>query len=231
MARGRYDMISGLHIAAKDLREEMRTKQMLNSMIVFSLLVIVIFSIAFEDIISSSNMVSMIAPGALWITFIFAGSLGLSRSFAAELENGCLEGLKLCPVERSEIYIGKVIAGIVLMFFVELVTVPIFSVLFNYPIDGLFSLMVIIVLGTIGFVVVGTLLSALTVNTRTREVLLPVLLLPLVIPVIIPSVLATARVLTGGGIVDVLQEIRLLVVYDVVFFIVAYLVFEHILQD
>lgn len=224
-------MIRILDIAAKDLKEEFRTKQMLNSMVIFSLLVIVIFSISFGSILGSSEKVAMVAPGVLWIAFIFAGSIGLSRSFVAELENSCLEGLKLCPVSRSVIYTGKAVANIVLMLIVELITIPLFVILFNYNIDGLLLLALVIALGTIGFVCVGTLLSALTVNTRTREILLPVLLLPLVLPVLIPAVMATGSALSGGSIWDISQELRLLVVYDVVFFLVAQLVFEYVIQD
>ena len=224
-------MIKSIYIAAKDLKAEFRTKQMLNSMVIFSLLVIVIFSISFGDLLGDSDLVDQIAPGVLWIAFAFAGTLGLSRSFAGELENGCLEGLKLCPVDRSAIYSGKAIANCVLMFIVEIITVPLFAIMFNYSITGLFGLAIVIGLGTIGFISVGTLLSALTVNTRTREILLPVLLLPLIIPVIIPAVLATGRVLTGSGIGDIFSELRLLLVYDVIFFVIAHLVFEYAIED
>ncbi|MCL7410667.1 MAG: heme exporter protein CcmB [Methanosarcinaceae archaeon] len=224
-------MIRSLHIAAKDLKAEFRTKQMLNSMVIFSLLVIVIFSISFGDLLGDSKIVSQLAPGVLWISFTFAGMLGLSRSFASELENGCLEGLKLCPVDRSAIYNGKIISNAVIMFLVEIITVPLFVVLFNFNITGLFELAIVILLGTIGFISVGTLLSALTVNTRTRELLLPVLLLPVIIPVIIPAVVATGKILTNGDISDISGELRLLLVYDVIFFVIAQLVFEYAIGD
>ncbi|MBW6470276.1 MAG: heme exporter protein CcmB [Methanosarcinaceae archaeon] len=224
-------MIRSLHIAAKDLKAEFRTKQMLNSMVIFSLLVIVIFSISFGDLLGDSKIVSQLAPGVLWISFTFAGMLGLSRSFASELENGCLEGLKLCPVDTSAIYNGKIISNAVIMFLVEIITVPLFVVLFNFNITGLFELAIVILLGTIGFISVGTLLSALTVNTRTRELLLPVLLLPVIIPVIIPAVVATGKILTNGDISDISGELRLLLVYDVIFFVIAQLVFEYAIGD
>ncbi len=224
-------MIRSLHIAAKDLKAEFRTKQMLNSMVIFSLLVIVIFSVSFGDLLGDSKIVSQLAPGVLWIAFTFAGMLGLSRSFASELENGCLEGLKLCPVDRSAIYNGKMISNAVIMFLVELITIPLFAVMFNYNIQGLLGLAVVIVLGTIGFISVGTLLSALTVNTRTRELLLPILLLPVIIPVIIPAVLATGKILVNGDISDISGELRLLLVYDIIFFVIAQLVFEYAIGD
>lgn len=224
-------MFRSLHIAAKDLKAEFRTKQMLNSMVIFSLLVIVIFSISFGDVLSNSKIVSQLAPGVLWIAFAFAGMLGLSRSFASELENGCLEGLKLCPVDRSAIYTGKTISNAVIMFLVEIITIPLFAIMFHYNIEGLHGLAIVIVLGTIGFISVGTLLSALTVNTRTRELLLPILLLPIIIPVIIPAVLATGKILANGDISDISGEIRLLVVYDIIFFMIAQLVFEYAIGD
>ncbi|MGP8336798.1 MAG: heme exporter protein CcmB [Methanosarcinaceae archaeon] len=224
-------MIRSLLIASKDLKAEFRTKQMLNSMVIFSLLVIVIFSVSFGDLLGDSKIVTQLAPGVLWIAFTFAGMLGLSRSFAGELENGCLEGLKLCPIDRSAIYNGKIISNAVIMFLVEIMIIPLFAVMFNYSINGLPGLAIVIIFGTIGFISVGTLLSALTVNTSTRELLLPILLLPIIIPVIIPAVLATGKIFAGGDISDISGELRLLAVYDVIFLIIAQLVFEYAIGD
>ncbi|MDK2947998.1 heme exporter protein B [Methanolobus vulcani] len=224
-------MKKSLYIAAKDLKYEFRTKQMLNSMLIFSLIVIVIFSISFVDVLSQTELVGKLAPGVLWVAFTFAGTLGLSRSFAGEMENGCLEGLKLSPIDRSSIYIGKTISNAVLMFIVELLTIPIFIVLFNYNISGIPGLALVIFLGTFGFVSVGTLLSALSASTRAREIMLPVLLLPLIIPVIIPAVMATGTILTDGGISSISSELRLLIVYDLIFFVVGQLVFEYTVMD
>jgi heme exporter protein B len=226
-----------LEIAKKDLKAEFRTKQMLNSMVIFALLVIVIFSFAFgnEATIFVTNLnkkiVDLLAPGMLWIAFTFAGMLGLSRSFAGEKEEGCLEGLKLCPVDRSEIYNGKVLSNAVLMFLMEMAALPIFVVLFSYDIKNIPGLIVVIILGTFGFIFVGTLLSALTVNTRTREILLPVILFPVLIPVILSAVTATGTMLANGNFSDVAGEMQILVVYDIIFFIVAQIVFEYTIED
>jgi len=226
-----------LQIAKKDLKAEFRTKQMLNSMVIFALLVIVIFSFAFgnEATIFVSNLnkkiVDLLAPGMLWIAFTFAGMLGLSRSFAGEKEEGCLEGLKLCPADRSAIYNGKVLSNAVLMFLMEIATLPIFVVLFSYDIKNLPGLIVVIILGTSGFIFVGTLLSALTVNTRTREILLPVILFPVLIPVILSAVTATGTMLANGDFSDVSGEMQILVVYDIIFFVVAQMVFEYTIED
>ena len=226
-----------IEIAKKDLLQEFRTKQMLNSMVIFSLLVIVIFSFAFgnesmifiKDI--NKKVVDLLAPGMLWIAFTFAGMLGLSRSFAGEKEEGCLEGLKLCPVDRAEIYNGKVISNAVLMFLMEITTIPIFVVLFNYELKNIPGLALVILLGTFGFIFVGTLLSALTVNTRTREILLPVILFPVLIPVILSAVTATGILLTTGDIFEISGELQILAIYDIIFFIVAQLVFEYTIED
>ncbi|MCD4766263.1 MAG: heme exporter protein CcmB [Methanosarcinales archaeon] len=210
---------------------EFRTKQMLNSMVIFSLLVIVIFNYSFSNILFNVE-VADIAPGILWIAFTFAGMLGLSRSFASEMEEGCLDGLKLCPVDPSTIYLGKVVSNLVIMFMIEAIIVPLFIVLFNFSdVKGLAGLIVIILLGTIGFILVGTLFSALTVNMRTREILLPVILFPIIIPLIMSSVMATQKVLSTGDLFSAIDEIRLLVVYDLVFFIAAQLVFEYVIED
>lgn len=215
-----------LNIAWKDLRAEFRTKQMLNSMLLFSLLIVTIFSFAFGPY---PERIERLAPGVLWVAFTFAGMLGLSRSFASEKEQGCLDGLKLCPVDRSAIYIGKVISNLILMFIMEAVTIPVFIVLFDYSIPNLWEVCIIILLGTLGFVFVGTLLSALTVNTRTREILLPVILFPVLVPVIVSAVSATTKVLSGMP--NILAELRILGTYDAIFFIVALLIFEYTIED
>lgn len=226
-----------IEIARKDLKAEFRTKQMLNSMMIFALLVIVIFSFAFGNEASitipvlNRKITDLLAPGMLWIAFTFAGMLGLSRSFAGEKEEGCLEGLKLCPVDRSEIYNGKVVSNAVLMFLMEITTVPVFVMLFNYDIKNIPGLALVAILGTFGFIFVGTLLSALTVNTRTREILLPVVLFPVLIPVILSAVTATGIMLASGEISDIAGELQILAVYDIIFFIVAQLVFEYTIED
>ena len=223
-------MIRSLYISAKDLRTELRTKQVLNSMLVFSIVVMVIFSLSLSDVLSDSSVIDRLAPGLLWIAFIFAGMLGITRTFASETENSCLEGLRLCPVDSAAIYTGKAISSMCLMLIVEIVTVPVFMVLFNYNIPNIPVISIVILLGTAGFSVVGTLLSALTVNTRTREILLPVLLLPLLVPVLIPAVLATGKILAGEGIVQIIMELRLIAVYDIIFFTLARMLFDYTLE-
>jgi len=224
-------------ISKKDLIAEFRTKQMMNSMIIFSFIVIVIFNFSFGDKASiyisdlKLKIIDILAPGILWIAFTFAGMLGISRSFAGEKEDGCLEALKLCPIERSDIYNGKVVSNALLMFLMELITIPIFVVLFNYDLKNLLGLVIVILLGTFGFIFIGTLLSALTVNTRTREILLPVILFPVLIPVIISAVTATGKLLITGDISEIYEELKILVVYDIIFFIVSQIVFDYTIED
>ena len=214
-------------IAKKDLTAEFRTKQMLNSMLMFAFLILLIFSFSFADLRGSHDRITELAPGMLWITFMFAGMLGLSRSFALEQEENCIEGLKLCPVDRSAIYVGKMLSNLVLMLIMEAVTIPIFIVLFTYTIPNMFWLALVMLLGTIGFLAVGTLLSALTLNAQTREILLPVILIPVLFPLILALVPATANVLTGTS---VISEIRLLCVYDIVFFLISLVAFEYAIE-
>ena len=206
---------------------------MLNSMFIFSLMVLVVFSISFADFLGDSEKVEKVAPGVLWVSFTFAGMLGLSRSFVLESENGCIEALKLCPVDMSTIYTGKVLSNLGIMFLMEIVTLVFFIGLFsyNFGLSSLFLLVFILLLGTFGFIAVGTLLAALTLSTRTRELLLPVLLLPVLLPVLIPAVEATAEILAGKGIESLISEIRLLVAYDLVFFSVSNLIFEYVVSD
>jgi len=214
-------------IAKKDLTAEFRTKQMLNSILMFAFLILLIFGFSFSDLRGSHDRITELAPGMLWITFMFAGMLGLSRSFALEQEENCIEGLKLCPVDRSAIYVGKMLSSLVLMLIMEAIAIPIFMVLFNYAIPNMFWLVLVILLGTIGFLAVGTLISALTLNAQTREILLPVLLFSVLFPLILVLVPATANVLTHTS---AIPQIRLLCVYDIVFFLISLIAFEYAIE-
>ncbi|MEA1895727.1 MAG: heme exporter protein CcmB [Euryarchaeota archaeon] len=214
-------------IAKKDLTAEFRTKQMLNSMLMFAFLILLIFSFSFVGLRDNHDRITELAPGMLWITFMFAGMLGLSRSFALEQEENCIEGLKLCPVDRSAIYVGKILSNLVLMLIMEAIAILIFMVLFKYSIPNMFWLALVMLLGTIGFLAVGTLLSALTLNAQTREILLPAILIPVLFPLIMVLVPATADVLTCT---NVIPQIRLLCVYDIVFFLISLVAFEYAIE-
>ena len=216
-----------LTIVRKDIAVELRTKEMLSSMFVFALLVIVIFNFAFELRVEN---VREVAPGVLWVTFTFAGMLGLNRSFVLEKDKGCLEGLLLCPVDRSAIYLGKMLGNFVFMTVVEAIILPISSVLFNL---SLFQplLLLIVVLGTLGFAGVGTLFSAMAVHTRVREVMLPVLLFPVVVPAMIAAVKATGGILDGQLFSEIAHWFRLLVAFDLIFLAISFMTFDYVVEE
>jgi heme exporter protein B len=211
----------------KDLAAEMRSRELLSSMLVFALLVILIFNFALE---LDARARSTVTAGVLWVTFAFAGTLGLNRSMATEKDRGCLDGLLLAPVDRSAIYFGKAIGNLVFMAIVEAIVLPVYSVLYN---TNLFQpgLLLVILLGSIGYVAVGTLLSAMAVQTRTRDVLLPILLFPLVVPVMIAAVKASTGFLEGLEMVDISPWLNLLVVYDIIFTAVAFMVFDFVVEE
>lgn len=216
-------------IVWKDLRAEIRTKEIFSSMFIFSLLVLVIFNFSI-DLLEVNPL--DIAQGVLWIAFTFSGILGLNRSFLFEKENDCLQGLMLTPIDRSAIYFGKMLGNLIFMLIMEAIAVPIFVVLFNIDIyDKIISLSIVIILGTLGFVTVGTLFSAMSVNIKAREVMLPILLFPIVVPVIIASVKSTGAILTGKPFDDIISWLKLITVFDVVFLVVSFLSFEYIIEE
>ncbi|MEK6590595.1 MAG: heme exporter protein CcmB [Nitrospinota bacterium] len=216
-------------IVLKDIRAEMRTKEIFSSMFIFSLLVLVIFNFSI-DLLKVNPL--DIAQGVLWIAFTFSGILGLNRSFLFEKENDCLQGLMLTPVDRSAIYFGKMLGNLVFMLVMEVFTVPVFVVLFNIGIyDKIFQLALVIFLGTLGFVTVGTLFSAMSVNIKAREVMLPILVFPIVVPVIISAVKSTGGILTGKPFEDIMAWLKLIFVFDIVFLVLSFLSFEYIIEE
>jgi len=213
-------------IVWKDLLAELRTREMIGSVLVFALLVLFIFNFAFELRV---EQVKAVAPGVLWVTFTFAGTLGLNRAFVLEKDRGCLDGLLLSPVDRSALYFGKMLGNTLFMLVVEAVALPTFVVLFNLPFPPL--LPVVVFLGTVGFAAVGTLFSAMTVHTRAREVLLPVLLFPVVVPVIIAAVKLTAGLLDGLPLGGMAHWLQLLAAFDAIFLAVAYVTFDYVVEE
>lgn len=211
----------------KDLAAELRSRELLSAMLVFALLVILIFNFALElDAKTRSNVTS----GVLWVTFAFAGTLGLNRSMAMEKDRGCLDGLLLAPVDRSAIYFGKAIGNLLFMFIVEAIVLPVYSVLYN---TNLFNpgLLLVILLGSIGYVAVGTLLSAMAVQTRTRDILLPILLFPIVVPVLIAAVKGSSGFLQAIPMDEITPWLNLLLVYDIVFTSLAFMVFDYVVEE
>lgn len=211
----------------KDLAAELRSRELLSAMLVFALLVIMIFNFALELDIKTRSTVT---AGVLWVTFIFAGTLGLNRSMAIEKDRGCLDGLLLAPVDRSAIYFGKAIGNLIFMLIVEIIVLPIYSILYN---TNLFDpgFLLVTLLGSIGYVTVGTLLAAMAVQARTRDILLPILLFPVIIPVILASVKASTGFLQAIELSEIMPWINLLIVYDVIFLAVALMTFDYVVEE
>ncbi|MCE9644377.1 MAG: heme exporter protein CcmB [Chloroflexi bacterium] len=216
-----------LAIVQKDLAAEFRSFELISAMLVFSLLVIIIFNFALELDIKTRQSVT---AGVLWTTFAFAGTLGLNRSMSVEKDRGCMDGLLLAPVDRSAIYFGKAISNLAFMLVVEAVVLPAYSVLYNVNLFRL-DLLGVILLGSIGYAAVGTLLSTMSAQTRTREILLPILLFPVAIPVLLAAVKASNGFLAGAEFAEVLTPLNLLIVYDVIFIAVAFMVFDYVVEE
>ncbi len=218
-----------LAIVWKDIVAELRTKEMFSAMFVFSVLVVVVFNFAF-DLRVSGERVRQVAPGALWVAFSFAGILGLNRAFVMEKDRGCLEGLLLAPVDHTAVYFGKMISTVLFMLVVEALMLPVFTAFFGVNLFDL-RLILIIILGTVGFAGVGTLLSAMTAQTRSREVLLPILLLPVAAPVLIAAVKATSGILDGLAMGEIAIWLQLLVAFDIIFPAVAFMSFDYVVKE
>ncbi len=214
-------------IVWKDILSEIRTKESITSVLVFTLLVIVIFNFAFD---SNSETMNLVAPGILWVTFAFAGVISLNRGFLVEKEENCIEGLLACPVPREAVYLGKVFGSLVFMFVVEIIALPIFALLFNIPVLSL-QIIVITIMTTIGFTCVGTLFSAMAVNTKAREMVLPILFLPLVSPIIISAVKASGLALSGEPWGEFSTWLGIIGAFDVIFLVASYLLFNFIVEE
>ncbi len=214
-------------IVWKDLAAELRSRELLGAMLIFALLVILIFNFALELNLAARQVVT---PGVLWATFAFAGTLGLNRSMSMEKDRGCLDGLLLAPVDRSALFFGKAIGNLLFMLIVEVIILPLYSALYNV---NLFhpGLLAVVLLGSIGYVVVGTLLASMAVQARTRDILLPILLFPVVLPVLVAAVKATGGLLEGIPFADVRGWFNLLLVYDVIFTAVAFMVFDYVVEE
>jgi heme exporter protein B len=218
-----------LTIVWKDIIAELRTKEMFSAMFVFAVLVIVMFTFAFELRVSG-DQVRQVAPGALWVAFAFAGVLGINRAFVLEKDRGCLDGLLLAPVDHTAVYFGKMISTVLFMLVVEAFVLPVFTAFFGVNLFDL-RLLLIVALGTLGFASVGTILSAITAQTRAREVLLPILLLPVAAPVLIAAVKATAGVLDGLSLGEIARWLQLLVAFDVIFPTAAFMTFDYVVKE
>lgn len=214
-------------ITLKDVLSEFRGREIIISVLVFTLLVIIIFNFAFG---TAREVMDLTAPGMLWVTFTFAGVLALNRAFIMEKEEDCLEGLVVAPVSREVIYTGKMLSSLFFMLVIEVVALPIFAFLFNLPVLTP-EIIVTTLLATLGFVACGTLFSALAVKTRARELVLPILFLPVVVPVIISAVKASALALAGESWAGMALWLQIIVAFDVVFLVISIWIFEFVIEE
>jgi heme exporter protein B len=215
-------------IAAKDLRSEFRSKETVNASLSFALVILLLFSFAFDP---GSEQVREIAGGLLWLVFAFAGTLILNRSFARELVNDCLDALISSPVSGAQLFFGKCVANFVLIVAVETVCLPIFAVFYNVHLpDRIFLLFLVMLLGSWGITVIGTLFSAMTVNLRLRELMLPTLIYPMLIPALMGAIHLTGLLIAGEPVTtDDQIWFRLLVAFDIIFTMLSVALVETVL--
>jgi heme exporter protein B len=215
-------------VAFKDLRAELRTKEAINASLAFALVILLMFSFAFDP---EADTTREISGGLLWIVFAFAGTLILNRSFAREIPNDCLDALVAAPVPGAVLFLGKAIANYVLVLAVELVSLPVFGIFYNVKWTQQFwQLMGVLLLATWGMTVIGTIFSALTVNIRLREVMLPMLTYPILVPALIGAMRLTAGLVMGKPISgDDTAWLRMLVGFDVMYTVASLVLVETVL--
>ena len=215
-------------ITAKDLRSEFRSKETINATLSFSVVILLLFSFAFNP---DSEQIQELAGGLLWLVFAFAGALVINRSFARDLPNDCLDALLASPISGSALFFGKAVANFVLLLLLELICLPVFGVFYNVAWTRQFpSLMLVLVLTTWGVAVVGTTFSAMTVNLRLRELMLPMLLYPILIPCLLAAMLLSALLIAGKPIAgDNMVWLRLLTGFDVIYTALALTLVDNVL--
>ena len=212
----------------KDLLLELRRRESLLTMFFFGTLLLFVFHFSFD---LAPERVAEMAPALLWLAFLFTGTLGLAQLFEAERGNHCLEALLLSPMDRGAFFLAKTAFNLILMVLVEIVVIPLFWILFNLRSwDLIPNLFLVTLLGTVGFCVLGTLLSAVTLKARARELLLPLVLFPLMIPVILGTIRCMETILRAGELGEALPWLRLLIGFDVIFLTVGVLIFDWVIE-
>jgi heme exporter protein B len=216
-------------IVWKDLTAERRTKANFNAVVFLAGLILLLFGFALGP---DHDALRAVAGGVLWLTVLFSGVLSFNRSYEQELEHGALEMLLLYPGDRRSIFLGKLLANLAFVLLVEVVMVPAAALLYDIPVwPVILPLSLVLFLGTFGFVTLGTFYAAMASRLRAREVLLPLLLFPMLIPLLVGAVQATGGILNGDLMGETGAWIRLLIVYDVIFFLAALFAFEHVIED
>jgi heme exporter protein B len=216
-------------LAGKDLRLELRTRATLLSAVVFAALVLIVFNFSRDPTAVADRD---LAPSVLWVTVAFASVVAMNRAFTVERERGAIDGLRLAPVSRGGLFLGKALANLGFVLLVQVVAVPLAILFFDIPVaEAGWGLPLILLLASVGFVAVGTVLAAMAVRTRFAELMLPVLLLPFLVPPLTAASQATTRLLAGRPLSEVAGWLRFLGVYDVVFVVLGLLVFGAVLDE
>jgi len=214
-------------IAVKDLTAEWRTRANFNAVAFFGALMLLLFGFALGP---DAETLRRAAPGVVWLTVLFSGVLTFNRSYQLELENDALEVLLGYPGERRTVFLGKLAANMTFVVLVELIIVPLTAVLYGVSVAGPFAGFVgVLLLGTFGFVTLGTFYSALSSRSRAREVLLPLLLFPMLVPLLIAAAQATTALLAGDAMGDARTWTGVLAAFDVIFFVASVYAFEHVI--
>lgn len=219
---------ASLAIIYKDISLELRTREILSSMFVFALLVVVVFSFIFEP---GEHELQRIAGGTYWMALIFAGLLGLGKSMQQEITGGNLAATLLAPIPRNAIFFGKAISNLLMMLIMQAIMIPLFAVLYDVNFLSNGAMIFVIFAATYGFVLPGTLFSLIASGTRTREIMLPLLLLPAVIPVMLAAIQLTNAILMGASPESYAKWLRLIVVYDIIFTTLAALLFASVVEE
>jgi heme exporter protein B len=213
----------------KDLLLELRRRDSLLTMFFFGTLLLFVFHFSFD---LPPDKVAEMAPALLWLAFLFTGTLGLTQLFQVERENHCLEALLLSPLDRGALFLAKSCFNLLLMFVVEAVVMPLFWILFNLQGWNLLpQLFLVTLLGTVGFCVLGTIMSAITLRARARELLLPLVLFPLMIPVILATIRCMENIMSAGELGAAWSWLRLLLGFDVIFVTVGILMFDRVIES
>src|SRR5580765_7484697 len=213
----------------KDILLELRRRESLLTMFFFGTLLLFVFHFSFD---LPPDRVAEMTPALLWLAFLFTGTLGLAQLFQAERENHCLDALLISPLDRSALFLAKSFFNLMLMLLVELIVIPLFWMLFNLSSWNLLPrLFLVTLLGTVGFCVLGTIMSALTLRARARELLLPLVLFPLMIPVILATIRCMENVMRTGAFGDALPWLKLLLGFDVIFITVGVLIFDWVIES
>lgn len=215
-------------ILVKDIRLDFRRMENFVSMLFFSIIILLTFAFALP---AAKHDHHLLAPGIFWVTFLLSGMLSLNKSFQLEKENGCMESLLVSPTSRGALFLGKMAGNVVFIGIIQVILIPLFSLLFISSAIGFFGeLLLLSLISTIGFTAIGTLLSGLTTDLRFKDILLPILLFPLLVPLLLASVRIMQSILAGDGFQGELDWLKLLIGFDLIFLIVSYLTFDIVME-